>query len=143
MPNKCQRCGSRLEVTTTSFRSEIGSLKLMIEGITVYVCSRCGQTMIESSDASVLQKISETVTEESQDHVLKSNLATALTLPNILTLSEVAGLLRVSHQTIYNMIRDGRIKGYKVGREWRFLKSEIDAYMMIKKPILSLETGVN
>ena len=27
------------------------------------------------------------------------------------------------------MIRDGRIKAYKVGREWRFLRADILAYM--------------
>ena len=48
----------------------------------------------------------------------------------ILTLSEVASLLRVSHQTIYNMIKDGRLKGHKVGREWRFIKKDIDAYIL-------------
>ena len=48
----------------------------------------------------------------------------------ILTLSEVASLLRVSHLTIYNMIKDGRLKGHKVGREWRFIKKDIDAYIL-------------
>ena len=50
--------------------------------------------------------------------------------PEILTLPEVAKMLRVSHQTIYNMIRDGRLKGYKVGREWRFLKKDMDDYLL-------------
>ncbi len=131
MPNRCQKCASKLEVTTTSLQSGVGNLKLMIEGITLYVCPRCGETMMESSDASILQKINETVIEEAKEDGLKTNLATLPTLPDILTLSEVASLLRVSHQTIYNMIRDGRIKGYKVGREWRFSKSEIDSYLML------------
>lgn len=49
--------------------------------------------------------------------------------PEIMTLYEVGDYLRVSNQTIYNMIRDGRIKGSKVGREWRFLRSDIEAYL--------------
>ena len=48
---------------------------------------------------------------------------------DVLNLTETARYLRVSNQTIYNMIRDGRIKAYKVGREWRFLRSDIMAYM--------------
>lgn len=40
--------------------------------------------------------------------------------PDVLNLTEVADLLRVSNQTIYNMIKDGRIKAIKFGREWRF-----------------------
>lgn len=47
----------------------------------------------------------------------------------ILTLEETARYLRVSGQTVYNMIRDGRIKASKVGREWRFLRSDIESYL--------------
>ena len=48
---------------------------------------------------------------------------------DVLNLEETARYLRVSNQTVYNMIRDGRIKARKVGREWRFLWSDIAAYM--------------
>ena len=48
---------------------------------------------------------------------------------DVLNLEETARYLRVSNQTVYNMIRDGRIKAYKVGREWRFLRADIMAYM--------------
>lgn len=41
---------------------------------------------------------------------------------SILNLDETAELLRVSNQTIYNMIKEGRLKAYKIGREWRFMK---------------------
>lgn len=47
---------------------------------------------------------------------------------DILNLNETADYLRVSKQTIYNMIKDGRIKAYKVGREWKILRSDIVAY---------------
>ena len=47
----------------------------------------------------------------------------------MLNLEETARYLRVSNQTVYNMIRDGRIKAYKVGREWRFLRTDILTYM--------------
>jgi excisionase family DNA binding protein len=45
------------------------------------------------------------------------------------SLEEVARYLGVTHQTVYNMIRDGRIKAYKVGREWRFHPSDIEAHI--------------
>lgn len=48
---------------------------------------------------------------------------------DILNLNETADYLRVSKQTVYNMIKDGRIKAYKVGREWKFLRSDIMAYL--------------
>ena len=48
---------------------------------------------------------------------------------DILNLNETADYLRVSKQTVYNMIKDGRIKVYKVGREWKILRSDIVAYL--------------
>ena len=48
---------------------------------------------------------------------------------DILNLNETADYLRVSKQTVYNMIKDGRIKAYKVGREWKILRSDIVAYL--------------
>lgn len=48
---------------------------------------------------------------------------------DILNLNETADYLRISKQTVYNMIKDGRIKAYKVGREWKILRSDIVAYL--------------
>lgn len=48
---------------------------------------------------------------------------------DILNLNETADYLRVSKQTVYNMIKDGRIKAYKLGREWKILRSDIVAYL--------------
>lgn len=45
------------------------------------------------------------------------------------SLEEVAEYLGVSNQTVYNMIRDKRITAYKVGREWRFHPSDIEAHI--------------
>ena len=50
-------------------------------------------------------------------------------MSDILTLKETAEYLRVSGQTGYNMIKDRRIKAYKVGREWRFFRSDIMEYL--------------
>lgn len=48
---------------------------------------------------------------------------------DILSLKETAEYLRVTTQTVYNMIKKGRIKTCKVGREWRFFRSDIMAYL--------------
>ena len=50
-------------------------------------------------------------------------------LNDILTLKETAQYLRVTKQTVYNMIKKGRIKAHKVGREWKFFMSDIMAYL--------------
>jgi excisionase family DNA binding protein len=35
------------------------------------------------------------------------------------TLHEVEDLLKVTQRSLYNFIKDGRLKAVKVGREWR------------------------
>ena len=50
--------------------------------------------------------------------------------PNdILTLSEAARLVRVSRKTMGELARSGQVPGQKVGREWRFLKSSLVAWL--------------
>lgn len=50
-------------------------------------------------------------------------------MSDILTLKDTAQYLRVTKQTVYNMVKKGRIKAYKVGREWRFFRSNIMEYL--------------
>lgn len=47
------------------------------------------------------------------------------------SLEEVAEYLGVSHQTVYNMIRDKRIKAHKIGREWRFYPADIEEHIVL------------
>ena len=56
-------------------------------------------------------------------------------------LEEVAEYLGVTNQTVYNMIRDGRIKAYKVGREWRFHPSDIESHIMLGCNIREEQNG--
>lgn len=53
-------------------------------------------------------------------------------LDESLTVPEVANLLRVSRQTIYNMIRTGKLPHFRVGTKVRFNRADIEAVM---KPV--------
>ncbi|MGA8497898.1 MAG: helix-turn-helix domain-containing protein [Xanthobacteraceae bacterium] len=44
-------------------------------------------------------------------------------------IDELADYLRLSPSSIYKMLRDGRLPGYKVGKHWRFRRSAIKAWM--------------
>lgn len=44
-----------------------------------------------------------------------------------LTVQEVAKYLRVSRQTIYTMIRNGKLPHFRIGNKVRFKKADIDA----------------
>ena len=46
-----------------------------------------------------------------------------------LTLDQVAGYLQVSKSSIYKLAQTGKIPVYKVGRQWRFEKNEVDDWV--------------
>ena len=39
---------------------------------------------------------------------------------------ELAGYLKLNEITIYKCVNDGKIPGFKVGRQWRFDREKID-----------------
>jgi len=47
----------------------------------------------------------------------------------VLTADEAADLLRVSTKTILTLAREGALPGEKVGRAWRFLRSDLLEYV--------------
>ena len=47
----------------------------------------------------------------------------------VMTLEEVGQFLKVGEQTVYNLTREGTLPARKVGREWRYLKSEVLEFM--------------
>jgi excisionase family DNA binding protein len=49
--------------------------------------------------------------------------------PSVLKLDEVAGLLRLTRQATSRLIRIGRLPGFRVGGEWRVLRSQLEDVM--------------
>lgn len=46
----------------------------------------------------------------------------------VLTPLEVAGILRVAKNTVYELVKRGELKAYRVGKKIRFNRADIDAY---------------
>jgi excisionase family DNA binding protein len=51
-----------------------------------------------------------------------------------LTTEEVLEYLQVNLRTVYRLIKAGRIPAVRVGRQWRFRKSDIDAWLDSQRP---------
>ncbi|HPP10977.1 MAG TPA: helix-turn-helix domain-containing protein [Defluviitoga tunisiensis] len=51
-----------------------------------------------------------------------------------LTLEQIAEYLQMSGSSIYKMAQSGKIPAYKVGKQWRFKKEEIDKWVEKQKP---------
>jgi excisionase family DNA binding protein len=47
----------------------------------------------------------------------------------LLTVSEVANLLRVSRMTVYRAIKDGDMPALRVGRSYRLREDDVDDYL--------------
>jgi excisionase family DNA binding protein len=50
-------------------------------------------------------------------------------MPEILTTKEAADYLRTSVDRLKRMAREGSLPAAKLGRDWRFPKAEIDAWL--------------
>jgi excisionase family DNA binding protein len=48
---------------------------------------------------------------------------------DLLTAKQLQDLLRVDRITIYRMLDDGRLRGFKVGGQWRFSRRDIEAWL--------------
>ncbi len=47
-------------------------------------------------------------------------------MSELLTTKQLQELLKIDRITVYRMLNDGRLKGVKVGNQWRFSQAEID-----------------
>lgn len=47
----------------------------------------------------------------------------------LLTVSEVAQLLRVSNMTVYRLIKSGDLPALRVGKNYRIRQPDLDAYL--------------
>jgi len=52
-----------------------------------------------------------------------------------MTLDEVAAYLRLSKDTVYRMAQSGKIPASKVGTQWRFRQSDVDAWLEQNKNV--------
>ena len=56
-------------------------------------------------------------------------------IEEVLTLKEVATLLKIAERTAYMMVQRGDLPGFKVGGQWRFKRVDIDAWMEAQKRV--------
>ncbi|MEX0830031.1 MAG: helix-turn-helix domain-containing protein [Nitrospirales bacterium] len=65
-------------------------------------------------------------------------------MKDLLTLSEVSTFLKVPKSTIYKLARERRLPGHKVGKHWRFVREEIEAWVQnagVDAPLVGAGAG--
>jgi excisionase family DNA binding protein len=56
-------------------------------------------------------------------------LKPSFTEARLLTVNEVADLLRVSRMTVYRLIKEGQMSALRVGRSYRLREDDVDDYL--------------
>jgi excisionase family DNA binding protein len=53
-----------------------------------------------------------------------------LTRTDVLTAKEVGELLRLPKSTVYELARRGVLPAHRVGRAWRFVRQEVEQWLL-------------
>jgi len=49
------------------------------------------------------------------------------------TIEQLQKILKLSERTILRLLKNGKLTGFKAGREWRFQESDINAYIQAQR----------
>ena len=52
---------------------------------------------------------------------------------DLLTVKEVADYLRMGLLTVYKLIQTGKIPAFKIGKQWRIKKEDLEKYIEVQK----------
>ena len=52
-----------------------------------------------------------------------------MTEEKIYTTDDLVEVLKVGRRTLYNYIKAGQLKGFKIGQHWRFTETEIQRFL--------------
>mgnify|MGYP001042382868 FL=1 len=116
MSINCFMCGCAMKEITASINTGWGKYRVTIDGVKALECPECGEMLYSDEEVGMIQNLCRGLAELDEKEK-----------PELLNVKETADLLRVSSQTIYNMIKDGRLKAVKMGREWRFIRKDIES----------------
>ncbi len=61
----------------------------------------------------------------------------------LVDMDQAIGLLKTTRPTFYRWLRAGKIKGMKVGRQWRFYKEDIESFLKGEEPRVELPVSID
>ncbi|NLG84089.1 MAG: YgiT-type zinc finger protein [Firmicutes bacterium] len=121
---KCPICGGQMATKKVDVDETWKGRTITFRGIEAQVCDDCGETIYDAAVVALMESLIESTLGKPE-------------YPEIMNVEEVSRFLRVTPQTVYNMLRDGRIQATKVGREWRFTKEAIMKIFDLPTPALA------
>ena len=122
----CSICGGQMVKKVLDIDKTWKGRTVTFRGIEADVCKSCGVKVYEASDVAMMESLIESTLDQAD-------------YPEVMNVEEVSRFLRVTPQTVYNMLRDGRLAAAKIGREWRFAKEAVAALIGMPEPELARE----
>ena len=68
------------------------------------------------------------------DELMKRTSMRQSEIKNVLTVAEVAEILRVHSTTIYRLVKRGELPGFKLGGNWRINRASLDLWLLAERP---------
>ncbi|MFC1492613.1 PocR ligand-binding domain-containing protein [candidate division KSB1 bacterium] len=62
-------------------------------------------------------------------------------MDNLLTTKQVIEILKIDRTTVYRMLKDGRLLGVKIGKQWRFSKESVEELVSGGSSVSDSETS--
>jgi len=60
----------------------------------------------------------------------------------LLTMDQAIAALKTTRPTFYRWVRSGKVKGMKVGRQWRFTRQDIEMFLKGQEPQIELRADI-
>lgn len=70
-------------------------------------------------------------------------LAPDMPQPGLLTMDEAIAMLKTTRPTFYRWVRSGKLRGTKVGRQWRFTSGDVDRFLKGQEPQIDLPADID
>lgn len=84
-----------------------------------------------SEPEEIMQHLKEQINDMEEETLDKPEMEfiEETNMPNLLTVKQVASLLQVTEEYIRRIIRDKKLKAFKLGKEYRVQKSDLNQYI--------------
>lgn len=109
---QCYICDGEMQKVKKDVETTWKGRTIVFRGMDAWVCPSCGEEAYEPDDVCLMQGLIQGTLHQAE-------------YPEVMNVEEVADLLRVSNQTVYNLVKSGRLPATKIGREWRFSRVRI------------------
>lgn len=97
--------------------------------------------LVDRSGRRKQQVVSELLGEQLEVGRIEIHENARPALEDVLTLEEVAALLRVTPESVEQRIREGGLPGRRFGREWRFARAAVLAWLGAGEGVPEPEDG--